>query len=160
MWMVWPSKEAFFSGTCRLLLFTEFYVCCTHFNCRHWIGFQEKRRCDKEQHCCKIHGRLYWTTHTLTDARANGEQCKRVERSEKRFAIYAKIKVIKWFGVCLVGYGAAFHLCVLHTLHTPLFVSYSFVCSWCDFCVESHAAVVVAARRGFRNSHQDHKYKQ
>lgn len=114
----------------------------------------------RRAHACK----------TKSEKKKAQTQCKRMERSEKKvFAIYAKIKVIKWFGVCLVLLFTLYfsrplslisllcvHLCLCvqcthsSALHSfSFFFKYSFVCSWCNFCM-AHCCLHAVFSFGFR----------
>lgn len=95
-------------------------------------------------------------THSLNEklSREWNEEREMRER-KKRFAIYAKIKVIKWFGVCLVLVLVRFECAhCIHTMHihtTKPFDTHSFhihlfvfaATSVCAHEQEAHSSTVV-----------------
>lgn len=87
----WPSKGVFF-GSCHLLLFTEFYVCCTHYSDPALDRVSEKEDATKNNIVVKFMGsyisdsiETQKRTHTYAQSpRVEKTQCRRVERNEKK----------------------------------------------------------------------------
>lgn len=95
------------------------------------------------------------TAHSFNEklSREWNEEREMRER-KKRFAIYAKIKVIKWFGVCLVLVLVRFEcaLCIhtmhIHTTSHSTLIRFIFICLFllrllCVHKQEAHSSTVV-----------------
>lgn len=137
-----PSKKLFF-----VVPFRFFVVgCCNSLLAIEWL-LKEKMRQKNDIAHCKIHGVRcnYCEIHTHTWPRTHSHSLNAKSGKErKRFAIYAKIKVIKWFGVCLVHSefvlsfsvcGSFFSLMFLHSVSVyARFFHYLFVLGVTSVC--------------------------